>query len=149
MIIALAERFPLIETRLIQLLSQNRAPDFVRLERVRAEGEYDLVLCDLNHLSPARFHHAACCLVPTHASAPDAPADILLSGGMNPADPVTLSSISEQSAMLCLQQEVIVSHQSIVPFEKKIPFDHGISLYKNIAVGFALAIAEQIEGEER
>ena len=50
--------------------------------------------------------------------------------------------------MLCLQREIRFDGQWIGPFEKPIAFDRRYSLYKNLAVGFALALTEIVFGEE-
>ena len=72
------------------------------------------------------------------------PAGVFLTGGMRNFDPVTFSSIGDDTAMLCLQQEIFWKGKSVVPFEKKVPFDRDFSLYKNLAASFAFCLAEAL-----
>lgn len=119
------------------------------LEPVRYGGEYDLVLSDKPYLPNPPSFRSFLCLVPGSAE-PILPMQgvILLRGGMNREDPVTFSSIGDDTAMLCLQQELFFGGKSIVPFEKKVPFDRNFSLYKNLASSFTFSLAEFMFAEE-
>ena len=50
--------------------------------------------------------------------------------------------------MLWVQQEICLNGKSILPFEKKVRFDRNFSLYKNLATGFALSLAQILFTEE-
>lgn len=50
--------------------------------------------------------------------------------------------------MLCVQQEIFLRGKNIVPFERKVRFDRNFSLYKNLATGFALSLAQILFTEE-
>lgn len=119
------------------------------LEPVRYGEAYDLVLSDKPYLPDPPFFRCAICLVPGSAEpVPPIPGGILLRGGMNREDPVTFSSIGDDTAMLCLQQEIFFQGKSVVPFEKKVPFDRNFSLYKNLASSFTFSLAEFMLAEE-
>jgi hypothetical protein len=119
------------------------------LEPIRYGGEYDLVLSDKPYLPDPPYFRTFLCLIPGSAEPVlPIPHSILLRGGMNQEDPVTFSSIGDDTAMLCLQQEIFLMGKSIVPFEKKVPFDRNFSLYKNLASSFTFSLTELMFAEE-
>ncbi len=123
--------------------------DQIFLEPIRYGNAYDLVLSDKPYLPNPLSFQSFICLVPGSAEPiPPIPNGILLRGGMNREDPVTFSSIGDDTAMLCLQQEIFIKGKSVVPFEKKVPFDRNFSLYKNLASSFTLSLAELMFAEE-
>ena len=63
-------------------------------------------------------------------------------------DDVLLSSIGENSALICIQQELFHEGRVFLPSEQKIPFDRNFSVYKNLAAGFATVAAKFILGED-
>lgn len=147
--IALMEHLPILETFLIETAGKSPFQKNLTIEKVSPDETYDLILSDLSWYSPKGFSAASMILIPSYAHVIAPPENgLLLTGGMNQADPVTLSSIREDRAMLCLQQEISLFGNSVYPFEKPIPFNRSFSLYKNLAVGFALSLAEQIFGED-
>jgi hypothetical protein len=118
------------------------------VESVRYDARYDLILSDKKH-----FHHlpyrASVFLIPGNSDSLAVPNQgILLTGGMSHSDSVSFSSIRETEAMLCVQQEICMGGRSIEPFEKKVVFNRNFSLYKNLATGFALSLAEILFTEE-
>lgn len=145
--IALSEQFPILETALRESMAH-----LPHRHRPVLDGKSlapcDLVLWDRNYFSAAIAPRAEVYLIPGGIRIEEEPlSGILLAGGMNRADPVTLSSIGEDRAMLCLQQEICFSGQNIAPFERPIFFDRRLNLYKNIAIGFALTLTEYLFGE--
>ncbi len=147
--IALAEHIPILEHSLKQKLHSFPFSSRIHLERATQGKEYDLILSDLDYLSDSWRFSSDLFLVPGRVGNRRFSVEgTVLTGGMNPADPVTFSSIGEDRAMLCLQQEIPFAGRNIGPFEKPIEFDRNFSLYKNLAMGFALALAEIWFGEE-
>lgn len=118
------------------------------VERVHRETKYDLILSDKKHLRHLPFQ-ASVFLIPGVADSPILPSrGILLTGGMSHSDAVSFSSIGEEDAMLCVQREICLMERNIEPFEKKVRFNRNFSLYKNLATGFALSLAEILFTEE-
>ena len=118
------------------------------VENARREISYDLILSDKKHLRQIPFC-ANVFLIPGIADSPLLPTrGILLTGGMSHADSVSFSSIGEEDAMLCLQREIRLMERNIEPFEKKVRFNRNFSLYKNLASGFVLSLAEILFTEE-
>ncbi len=118
------------------------------VESVHRDARYDLILSDKKHFHRLPYH-ASVFLIPGIAESPVIPnRGILLTGGMSHSDSVSFSSIGEEEAMLCLQQEIRLGGRNIVPFEKKVVFNRNFSLYKNLATGFALSLAEILFSEE-
>ncbi len=147
--IALMEHLPILESFLQNAAKKCPFKEKMTVEKAVVGETYDLILSDLSWYSPRGFASGSLILVPSYAHVIAPPlAGQLLTGGMNQADPVTLSSIREDRALLCLQQELNLLGKSVYPFEKPFPFDRSFSLYKNLAVGFALSLAEQIFGED-
>lgn len=147
--IAIHEPFPILEELLKHLLSQSKKAAPTLVEAAKCGGEYDLFLSDRVWLPGDEEVRARLYLVPEEAVSPcrDVSGTVLV-GGMNGADAVTLSSIGDSRALLCLQQEILVCGKWISPFEKPIAFDRRYNLYKNLAAGFACALAEILQGEE-
>lgn len=144
--IGLWETFPILEGLLKEMAPCFSLPSSLALFSLRTGERYHLLLTDRAHLPPAQ---ADCILIPGRREAPIlSSCGQVLTGGMSRADPVTFSSIGEERALLCLQQEIVLCGQSIVPFERPIPFLRRYSLYKNLAAGFALSLAEILFGEE-
>lgn len=118
------------------------------VEKARRDTWYDLLLSDKKHFSYIPFH-ASIFLIPGGADLPILPGrGILLTGGMSHSDPVSFSSIGEEAAMLCVQREIRLMERNVEPFEKKVRFNRNFSLYKNLATGFALSLAEILFTEE-
>ena len=109
----------------------------------------DLILSDRNSFRASLLPLGELYLVSGEAFIEEAPAEgILLTGGMSRWDAVTFTSIGEERAMICLQREVTLLGRSVFPFEKPVFYDHRLRLYRNLALGFSLALAEQLLGEE-
>ncbi|MBR2616195.1 MAG: hypothetical protein IKC69_05910 [Clostridia bacterium] len=147
--IGLWEPFPVLERLLIRNTGVFRFPEGVAITRGKQGESYDLLLHDRASLLPAR---AQVVLIsgerePIGASHPFSESRIL-TGGMGCTDPVTFSSIGEDHALLCLQEEIVIGAREIGPFERPVPFLRGYSLFKNLAAGFALSLAEILFGEE-
>lgn len=147
--IGLFETLPILQEK---LKAERIALPFggkIILEDARKGKDYDLILSDKSYLPEPSPFRAQVYLVPGSAHIGTLPEEgILLTGGMNRADAVSFSSIGEEEAMLCLQQEICFHGQSIMPFEKKVRFDRNFSLYKNLAAGFALSLAHLLFVED-
>lgn len=118
-------------------------------ESIRRGARYDLILSDKSYFPKALPCQADVFLLPGSADPRHVPHQgIVLTGGMAHSDPVSFSSIGDEDALLCVQQEIRLMGQNIVPFEKKVLFDRNFSLYKNLATGFALSLAEILFTEE-
>ncbi len=118
------------------------------VENVRRSVRYDLILSDKKHFHQLPYQ-ASVFLIPGASDSLAIPSrGILLTGGMSHSDSVSFSSIGEEEAMLCVQREIHLRGHSIVPFEKKVRFNRNFSLYKNLATGFALSLAEILFTEE-
>jgi hypothetical protein len=118
-------------------------------ESVRRGAHYNLLLSDKSYFPKNLPCHADLFLFPGNAEIHFAPKrGMLLTGGMAHSDSVSFSSIGETDAMLCIQQEICINGKNIAPFERKVRFDRNFSLYKNLATGFALSLAEILFTEE-
>lgn len=147
--IALMEAFPLLQTRLTSLFASQPFSRRIRFEAAREEEEYDLALCDRIRFPGGAMPKAAVYLAAGEARVERTPeVGILLTGGMSVWDAVTLSSIREEKAMLCLGSEICFCEKRIFPFESAVPYDHNYPLYQNLAAGFCLALAKQLFGED-
>lgn len=145
--LTLLEPFPILRHRIEKELKKLNLEKTVRLT---PRGETaDLVICDLNRFPPRNCPNSELYFISGQASVqkPLLPG-FLISGGMSSWDAVTFSSIGEDRAMLCLQQEITLLKKSIVPFEKSVPYDRNYPLFQNLATGFCLSLAEQLFGEE-
>ncbi len=146
--IGIWESLPLMESRLRGLFAR-QGLDPRQITRARDAGQ-DLILSDREPfwghlLPPADLYLISGLLLPR--TLPEE--GLVLSGGMGQEDAVTLSSIGEERAMLCLQREITLGGRVVGPFENRIPFDRNFNLYKNLAMGFALSLAQIFREEER
>jgi len=147
--IALMEPFPLLREHLHRALLSTPYASLVLPEAARGEKRYDLAVSDLNYFPPKDLPRAELYLIPGEARVdPSFREGVLLTGGMSRWDAVTLTSIRDNSAMLCLQREITLMGKSLVPCEKRIPYDRRMRLYKNLAIGFCLSLAEWMFEEE-
>jgi len=118
-------------------------------ESVRRGARYHLLLSDKSYLPQNIPCSADVFLIPGNAEIRGLPkGGLLLTGGMAYSDPVSFSSIGEEDALLCVQQEICLEGRNIMPFERKVRFNRNFSLYKNLATGFALSLAEILFTEE-
>ena len=84
-------------------------------ESVRRSALYDLILSDRNYFPRTLSCRAAVFLVPATAEIPVLPEQgIFLTGGMAHSDSVSFSSIGDEDAMLCVQQEIFLRGKNIV-----------------------------------
>ena len=58
----------------------------------------------------------------------------IVSCGMDFTDSVTFSSISEDSALVCIRRSIILNGYTVEPCEFKAPFDKDIGIYYNLVV---------------
>ncbi len=143
------ETTPILQERIRKEKASFVLGERIFLEPIRYGGEYDLVLSDKPYLpNPPIFRFSICLIPGSSEPIPPFREGILLRGGMSREDPVTFSSIGDDTAMLCLQQEIFLRGKSVVPFEKKVPFDRNFSLYKNLAASFTFSLAELMFAEE-
>ena len=142
------ETMPILQECLRRRATRHPLGDRMVLDRARYGASYDLFLSDRSFLPDPFPFHVEIGLIPGAGRGRDGEAilfpreGVFLTGGMKCADPVTFSSIGDDTAMLCLQQEIFWKGKSIVPFEKKVPFDRNFTLYKNLAASFAFCLAE-------
>jgi len=147
--IAISEPFPFLEERLKLRIRQSHPKPFPELEPARIFRRYNLLISDRNVFSGDEMPFSELYLIPNFARLiRPARCGLLLSGGMHSSDSVTLSSIGEDHAMLCLQQEIRICGTDLGPFEQVIPFNRNDSLYHNLAMGFSLALTEALGREE-
>ena len=141
-----SEPFPLMETYLRDRLQEFSWGEKTPIEKSTPHGHCDLLLSDRTFFCGTEEPTAALTLVSGSCRVTSPPKDgLLLFCGMAPQDPLTFSSIGEDHAMLCLQQEISLHGYDMGPLEIKIPFDRKYSLYKNLAVGFALYLTELLQ----
>ena len=57
-----------------------------------------------------------------------------VSCGMELNDSVTFSSISEDTAVVCIRREILLPNKVVYPCEFKAPFNNDLGLYMNLAV---------------
>lgn len=146
--IGISEPFPLLEYRLKDLYERHQLPHPPRAARETDEG-FDLILSDRNFFDSQSLPHAALYLISGEILPKCLPEEgLVITGGMNSGDTVTLSSIGEDRAMLCLQREISLGNVFIGPFERAVPYDRNYNLYKNLAAGFALALTLFFREEE-
>lgn len=146
--IALWESFPLTETLLISHLKKNGTERLVSVEKAKFGEHYDLVLFEGSFFPEIPFCSSDLWLAPASCVPKKLPQGTFLTGGMGIDDDVSLSSIREKSALLCIQREIVGKGRSLFPRESKIPFNRNFSLYKNLAAGFALLWEKFFFGEE-
>ena len=146
--VAFWEPFPLTETLFSKILAETDLKKLVSAEKARHEKHYDLVLFEGSRFPEAPFCSAEIWLTPSSCTAKKRPDGLFLTGGMASEDDVLLSSIGENSALICIQQELFHEGRVFLPSEQKIPFDRNFSVYKNLAAGFATVAAKFILGED-
>ena len=145
--IAISEHLPILENLLRKQLS-TMPTGRIHVEKATRNGNYSLLLSDRSDLPREGFLRAELILVPGGFDFLQRTEAVVLTGGMNREDAVSFSSIGEKRAMLCLQREIALEGTFIGPFEKSVPFDRNYTLYKNLAVGFALSLADILLREE-
>ena len=147
--IGLMENVPILEEKLKKERGRTPFGERISIERVKPNTAYDLILSDKSFLPHPFPWQADVILIAGGTRIAGFPKQgILLTGGMAHSDAVSFSSIGDADAMLCVQQEICLGRKSIFPFETKVPFDRNFSLYKNLATGFALSLAEILFTEE-
>ena len=146
--IAVFEEIPLIRTRLFALLQNHPHRERIQVEPPLPREHYDLVLWEGARFTPRLSAAAQLTLVPFSVPVLHPPtAGLLLTGGMEGEASVSFSSIGEDSALLCVARELRLRGESVLPFERPVPFDRNFTLYKNLAAGFALSLADLYFGE--
>ena len=147
--IALDEPYPLLETLLKRSLEKKEYRDRVVLFSPPLFPETaDLCLYDHDHFSPRFLRRAKLIVVPSEAKGAVSSRHVL-TAGMGLFDPLTFSSLKEDRAMLCLQKGVAIGKCRLEPREVWVPYDPFYSVYKNLAVGMALLICDEIFGRKR
>ncbi len=146
--IALWEPFPLTETLIRRHLKESGLESSVSVEKATFGEHYDLVLFEGSFFPENPFCSADLWLVPASCVPKKLPRGTFLTGGMGIDDDISLSSIRERSALICIQREIAGKAQALIPQEQKIPFDRNFTLYKNLAAGFALLWVKFFLGEE-
>ena len=147
--IGLMENVPILKEKLIREKAKHPFGKEIAVESLRQEARYDLILSDKAYFPSPFPCRADLFFIPGGTKVAEIPEEgILLTGGMAHSDSVSFSSIGEAEAMLCVQQEICIAGKNVFPFEKRVPFDRNFSLYKNLATGFALSLAEILFTEE-
>ena len=146
--IALWEPFPLTETLLRNHLNKSETKNLVSVEKIKFGRHYDLVLFEGKFFPEEPFCSSDLWLVPASCTVKKLPRGTFLTGGMGIDDDISLSSIREESALICIQREIVGKDRTLIPQEHRIPFDRNFTLYKNLAAGFALLWTEFFFGEE-
>ena len=144
--IAVFEHLPILETLVKKRLCTAKEAARVTVEKAVEGCAYSLLLSDRNHV-PQGLLTSELILLPGGEFIPETVGTVL-TGGMKSEDAVSFSSIGEDRAMLCLQREIPLGRAFIDPFEKSVPYDRNHTLYKNLAAGFALCLAEILLREE-
>lgn len=155
MLIAIREDLPLIRTRLTDLLSHHPHRDKIRIESVSPfphtapqDPIPHLLLWEGAVYSPRVSAPSRLTVIPFAVPLAAPPEGEVLFAGMEIEAAISFSSIGERDALLCISREFSFAGESILPFEKKVPYDRNYTLYKNLAAGFALALADLYFGEE-
>lgn len=147
--IGLLETIPILREKLKRERNAYPCGERIVAESLRRGARYDLILSDKSYFPCSFPCHAEIFLIPGNARIDAIPEEgLLLTGGMAHSDTVSFSSIGEEDALLCVQREIFLMGKSILPFEQKVHFDRNFSLYKNLATGFALALARILFTEE-
>ncbi len=146
--IGISEPIPLLENRIRFLFR-----DFPLWEppysATAENAPFDVILWDRNRFDAQNLPKSSLYLISGEILPQALPEEgLVITGGMGIEDTVTFSSIGEDRAMLCLQQEIPVGERFIAPFEISVPFDRNYNLYKNLAAGFCLALTLMIREEE-
>ena len=147
--IAFMEPFPILEEELRRILRKTPYSPLVFPTRAKKDLSCEIAVSDQGYFPPNRFPLARIFLIPGEAGVQNVSfPGTLLTGGMSQWDDVIFTSIGEEHAMICLQKEITVLEKNIVPFEMRVPYDRRFRLYKNLALGFCLAITQILFGEE-
>lgn len=144
--IAVFEHLPILETLVKKRLRAAEETARITVEKAVVGRAYPLLISDRSHV-PSPLLASELILLPGGEFIPETMGTVL-TGGMKSEDTVSFSSIGEDRAMLCLQREISLGHTFIDPFEKSVPYDRNHTLYKNLAAGFALCLAEILLREE-
>lgn len=67
-----------------------------------------------------------------------------VSCGMQGLDTVTFSSISEDSALVCIRRRIVFCKKVIDPCEFKAPFHSHLGLYKNLVISLLRYLAQSL-----
>ncbi len=70
-----------------------------------------------------------------------------VSCGMQGLDSVTFSSISEDSALVCIRRPILFCEKTLYPCEFKTVFDGSMGIYRNLVLALLSHLA-QIEGDK-
>lgn len=146
--IALWEPFPLTETLLRSHLKHCGISHLVSVEKAKFGKKYDLVLFEGKFFPEVPFCCSDLWLVPASCQVKKLPQGTFLTGGMGIDDDISLSSIHEKNALICIQREIAVNAQTLIPQEQIIPYDRNFTLYKNLAAGFSMLWTKFFLGEE-
>ena len=147
--IAVREEIPLVRKRLDALFATRPYGRRLLLEDPIPTRHYALVLWEGARFTPRLSAPSDVTLLPFSVPLVAPPeCGTLLLGGMDGEAQVSFSSIGEESALLYVSREFFIGKTHVLPFEKKVPFDRRFSLYKNLAAGFALSLADLYFGEE-
>ena len=121
--IGLLETLPILREKLKKESALYPFGAKILAESVRHGKQYDLILSDKAYFPESLSCRAKLFLVPGSARIKTLPDEgILLTGGMAYSDTVSFSSIGEEDAMLCVQQEICLDEKNVLPFEKKVHF---------------------------
>ena len=145
--IAVFEYLPLLETLVKNRLCAAKE-DRVTVEKAVESRVYTLLISDRSHVPQSILLTSELILLPSGSRFIPEAEGTVLTGGMRSEDAVSFSSIGEDRAMLCLQRELNLGQVFIEPFEQSVPYDRNHTLYKNLAAGFAICLAEILLREE-
>lgn len=147
-VIAILEKYPLLERKLKKSIAEKSYRGQIIISK--EEENADIILSDERHFSGSGFDASKIVIASSDAIFPNdhAPKNLLLCG-MHNADAITLSSIREDHAMLCIQREIEFEELKILPFETWIGFDRNYDIYKNISIGFITTLFDLYFGEEK
>lgn len=148
--IACLEKYPILFRFLSEALEAKPYREKVTVERAPfSRAAYPLLLSDESYFPGRRELFGDLVLLPSRTRLGALPEKCRpLFCGMGREDEVTLSSIGEEKAMLCLQKEISLGKTVLVPQEVPIPFYRQYSLFKNAAVGFSVLLLDAVFGEE-
>lgn len=148
--IAVSEPFPLLENLLRKNLRNKPYCQNLCIQPAKnCTAPVALFLSDETTFPGRFFVEAELVILQSAVALPkNAEAFPFLCAGMGLSDSLTLSSIRETEAMLCLQKEVRFGDLVLEPLEEKIPFDPNFSIYKNIAAGFVGVLLDRFYEEE-
>lgn len=139
-IIAVLEKTNVLKKKLEAEISKYPFKDLIKIVSYD-ENEYsDILLIDENMSLFKSDFSCNLCVLCLPISIEGLKARSVVSCGMLLKDSVTLSSIGEEKAMLCLQRNVDFFGVILQPFEKSIPFDRSLSIYRNVSIAFLLLL---------